>query len=198
MKRALGVLASVILAVLSGCASAGINYQYQNIPKLKINEFKIEDVDTVFGKPFKTEKKSSKVGNIDIYRFEYAFADIGTARGRVLILEFKNGVLNSYISNSSFDEDRTLFNEGKIDQVKIGVSTHADTVNIFGEPHGKANCPSTLDDYKKRCENASTVWAWMYQGKIVTMVKKNLGSSNAFLSFDANGKASNIEFGNSK
>jgi hypothetical protein len=195
MKRLLGLLVTVtLIALLSGCASVGVNYQYTNIPKLKINEFKIEDVSTVFGKPFKTTKVVTKEGHFDIFRFQYAFADVGTARARVLILEFLNGILNSYVSLSSFDEDRTLFNEENIDQIKIGISTHDDAVNILGEPHGKANCPSTIDDYKGRCEDASTVWCWMSQRKFVTMGLKNMGGSNVFLSFDSNGKVSNIEF----
>jgi len=194
MKNTLGMLSIVLFTVLSGCASGGIKYQYANIPKLRLNEFKIEDVSTVFGKPYKTGKHITNEGTYDILRFEYAFADVGTARGRVLILEFLNGALNSYVSNSSFDEDRTLFDGEKIDQVKVGESTHADAVNILGEPHGKAHCPSTLDDYKKRCENASTVWSWMSQRKIVTMGVKNVGGSNAFLSFDSIGKVSKIEF----
>ncbi len=197
MKRELSLLVGIILiALLSGCASVGINYQYSNIPTLKINEFRIEDVNTVFGKPFKTAQNITKEGKFDIFRFEYAFADVGTARGRVLILEFLNGILNSYVYRSSFDEDRTLFKGENIDQIKIGISTHDDVVNILGEPHGKSNCPSTIADYKKRCEDASTVWAWMSQKKIVTMGRgmKNRGSSNIFLSFNSEGKVSNIEF----
>lgn len=195
MKKRPGILAGVILlAVLSGCASRGIDYQYQNIPKLRLNEFRIEDVGPVFGEPFKTEKRITKEGNFDVLRFQYAYADMGTARARVLILEFLNGVLNAYVSNSSFDEDRTLFDGEKISLVKIGVSTQADAAKIFGEPHGKANCPSILADYQKRCENAGSVWAWVSTRKIVTMTMSNAGSSSVFLSFDANGKVSNIEF----
>ena len=195
MKRTLGLLVgSILLAILSGCASVGVNYNYTNVPKLKINEFNIEDVNTVFGKPFKTAQNITKDGTYDIFRFEYAFADVGTARGRVLLLEFLNGKLNAYSSNSSFDEDRTLFNGENINQIKIGVTAHEDAVSILGKPQGKANCPSTIDDYKKRCEDATTVWSWMSQRKIATMAMKNVGGSNVFLSFDSNGKVSNIEF----
>ena len=187
----------VILIFLSmyvcGCASVGRSFKYENIQQLQLGEFKIADYQSVFGKPKNVSNTSNKDGKFTSVRYLYAYADIGTARARLLDLEFKNDVLNGYNYLSSFDKDKTEFNTESVNQITVGKSKMVDVINILGKPHGKARCPSTLADYKTRCEEITEVWSWATMEKMTTLGKHESKTITVFISFDSDGIVSDIE-----
>jgi hypothetical protein len=180
-----------ILLLLNGCASVGSNFHYENISRLEIGKFQIKDCQSVFGEPHKVAKETNKNGQIDVKQYLYASANLGTAKARVLVLEFLNGNLNAYNFVSSFDEDRTLVDSDKLGHISPGNSKKNDVLKMLGKPNGIGRCPSILQDYKDKCSDSKVaeIWVWSSSRKIVTLAtgNKNQGSSNVFISFNSNG-----------
>jgi hypothetical protein len=186
-----------ILLLLNGCATVGRSFHYENIPQLEIGKFQLQDCQSVFGDANKVSKEINKSGQIDVKQYLYASANLGTAKARVLVLEFLNGKLNAYNFVSSFDEDRTLVDTDKLSQVTLEKSKSSDVLKILGKPNGIGRCPSILQDYKDRCResNVTEVWIWSSSRKVVTLAagNKNQGSTNVFISFDTNGVVKAID-----
>jgi len=79
-------------------------------------------------------------------------------------LEFKDGKLNAYVHASNFESETTLAPMNKINQLKRGESTKAEVFKLLGKPNGKALCPSTLADFKDKCDGNSEIWTWQSIG----------------------------------
>jgi outer membrane protein assembly factor BamE (lipoprotein component of BamABCDE complex) len=65
----------------------------------------------------------------------------GVRSQRTLHLEFLDGKLVGYSSASSFDNDSTNFDDGKVGQLQRGITTQADVTNLFGAPAGEVMFP---------------------------------------------------------
>ena len=182
-------------ALISGCASVGHKFNYDASANLELGKMQASDYQSIFGgKPTATSKTTTADGKFEVVRYTYAFADMGTARARTVVLEFKDGRLNAYVYLSSFDREQNPVALEKVSQIKDRVSTKSEVLDILGKPNGKALCPSTLDDFKQRCEKCIEVWTWQGMGSLSTFGAAYGGKRPAiktiFVSFDKNGVVS--------
>jgi len=156
----------VFLALLfSGCASVGDNFSYQESQSLELGISSNEDYRVVFGNPRTVTTEDTDDGRFEIVFYLYGKAGLGSSGGRALILEYKDGLLNSYIYSSSFDEDAPVLDTEKLSQIERGVSTVEHAIEILGEPRGVARCPSRAPSFKERCDAVDEVYAWSFVEK---------------------------------
>lgn len=167
-KLVAAILVSLILLITSGCASAtvGARYVHHNIENIAIGTTSRSDAVRFFGPPYGTINTSNSDGDFAILKYLYAFAKTGSPTGsRVLLLEFKESILNAYVSLSTFEEDSTEFDFEAGKRIQAHRSKKADTLQSVGEPAGKAICPSTLTEYKDFCVPGREVWMWLFNSK---------------------------------
>jgi hypothetical protein len=187
-----------VAALLSGCASVGHKFNYNAAANLELGKMQTSDCQSVFGdKPTATSITTTADGKFEVARYSYAFADMGTARARTVILEFKDGNLNGYVYLSSFDREQNPVALEKVSQIKDHASTKSEVFGMLGKPNGKALCPSTLVDFKQPCEKCVEVWTWQGMSSLSTFGSAYGGKQPAiktiFVSFDKDGVVSGIQ-----
>ena len=176
----------VFFAMLfSGCASVGDNFPYQEYQSLELGKSSNEDYRVVFGNPQTVTSEDTDDGRFEIVNYIYGKANLGSAGGRALILEYKDGLLNSYIYASSFKEEKPVLDIGKLTQIERRVSTIEHALQILGEPSGMAICPSKSPSFKNRCESVEEVYAW----SLVERAK----SQSVFLGINSDGIVDRVE-----
>jgi hypothetical protein len=186
-----------LAAGLCGCASVGHSFNNTAAENLDIGQMQSSDYRSVFGKkPVATALTTTADGRFEVARYSYAFADLGTAKARILILEFKDGKLNAFVYLSSFDEHQTHVPFDKINEISSRVSTKTDVLKVLGKPNGKALCPSTLEDFKGKCEKCVEIWTWQTMSSISTFGAayggKQPSIQNIYISFDKDGVVSEV------
>ncbi len=194
MRRFLTWSALVLLALSFGaCASAGKRFKYENRSQIALGRTTPNQAREILGRPFKTAQINTPEGAFEILRFEYASANLSGATARVLITEYKSGVLNSYVYSSGFAEDSTDFDMEASASIKTGDSTMADVEALMGPPTGRAYCPSVLDDYKTRCEGSHSILLWQYVSKTRGLNVGSAQSKSVFVMFDEAGQVLTFE-----
>jgi len=153
------------------------------------------EADSLFGKPTHLVTKTTTEGNFQIYKYDFAQANLAAVNTRVLLLEFKEGKLNGYFSWSSFSKDKSHFDSSAEAKLKTGVGkfTKDDVLALLGQPEGKALCPSIINDFKDKCEKNTEVWGWYMSDNISLWVRRDVKSAQLVVSFDSSGKVSGVE-----
>jgi hypothetical protein len=194
MKNQNIILASILIAIIAGCASAGKSFRYENRNQLKIGSTTTSEAKAKIGNPTKIENASNKNGEFKVYTYSYAFATSYVATVRVLFLEFRNDTLNGKVYNSCFSkEDNTDFKADEIKTIKAGISTKADLVNLIGEPSGFAHFPTTLKDFESlKCENVSYYLSWIYTKKMENGNVSTMKSKYIIAAFDQSDRVCDI------
>ncbi len=184
----------LVFFLTTGCASTGKQFNYQRWSELELGKTTEADTRSLLGTPMNTSTLSNEDGTYSVLRFQYVKANVVTGvASRVLIAEFKDGVLNSFAYNSGFPEDSTDFDIEASQGVRVGKSTVDDVERIVGKPTGKARCPSMLDDYKTRCDKGSTVWLWVYTSKTKGLDVGSIRQKVFVVVFDDSGVAVHVE-----
>jgi len=181
----------IIHTMLSGCASSGKNFKYQNRNLIELHKTTVDEAVQYLGKPSSKEFKSTKDGDFEILKYVYAYATPSGASARVFFLEFKNGKLNGKIYNSGFKEDITEFNFENFKKIKIDVSNKEDVIKFLGAPSGKAICPSTF--FSDKCKDATEIWSWIHTKTSEGYDTKTMKSKTLTISFDSIGSVINID-----
>ena len=172
--------------LVSGCAtSVGGDFAYGEIPSLEVGKSRVEDYRVVIGQPQTVTIEDTDDGRIEIARFLYGHGSLGSAAGRALFLEYKDGLLNSYIYSSSFDDGTSVLDTGRISQIERGTSTLEHAIETLGEPTGIAICPSRAPSFADRCDGVEKVYAW-------SLVEKTV-SRSFFLGINSDGIVDRIE-----
>ena len=166
MHRYTIYLVLVAFTWLGGCASGGTQFDYQNLPSLELGKTSSKDSVSMFGEATNVEVKQNSDGEFQLLRYVYVHANIGTAKERTLILEFRDGLLNAYSYASSFKEDQTLVDAGQLSEVERGTTRGRDMEDLLGRPNGKARCPS--ESFKIWCAVGTEVWVWRSMNRLST------------------------------
>jgi hypothetical protein len=171
-----------------GCASLGQEYNYENIKQLELGKTRQSDYRAMFGEPRTVNVKERTDGVYETVHYMYAHGTLAGAAARVLNLEFKDGLLNAYASNSGFEEDATTFDIRVADQIQVGVSTKEDVRRLLPPPSGRARCPTTLVDFTVKNVSAKEVWLWLYTNKSEGLDTESIKSRSLKLLFDGTGR----------
>jgi hypothetical protein len=79
------------------------------------------------------------------YGYSLAMPYVDDVKTRGMGFYFLNGVLVGYDFTSSFPEDKTRFDDGKVPQIERGRSTRQDVVALLGQPSGMYAHPLIKD-----------------------------------------------------
>jgi hypothetical protein len=189
------VLCVVGIGFLSGCASAGHTFNYAAASNLELGQLALSDYRSVGNeRPSATSHHINADGTYDILRFNYGQADLASINTRALMLEFKDEKLNAYLHVSNFKGEMISIPMDKIGQIKKGESTKTDVLNLLGKPTGKALCPTTLSDFKERCNGNSEIWTWQSLGSLSSWSRSlQAPVTTVFVTFDNAGVVKEIE-----
>jgi hypothetical protein len=169
----------------------GKEFHYQNKDKLIVNRTTIEEVNKYFGEPVKDIVTDNVNGHFNIYEYYFVHADLTDGDERILMMEFKNGVLIGYVYDSSYKEDSTLFDYEEADGIEIG--HHIDDVlKRVGSPSGKALCPVNIHDYKDKCIYGKKMFVWIYTPGTSMFGASSVETKMLFVGLDENALVSDI------
>jgi hypothetical protein len=144
------MVATLLVALVTGCASAGHHFNYAAADSLELGQMRSTEYRSVFGeKPTALETRSTSDGQFEIARYTYAYADMSTTESRVLILEFKDGNLNAFQHLSSFNGDKTAAPVRDVGQIKKGVSTKDDVLRISWQTERQSKMPVTSPRFQE-------------------------------------------------
>jgi len=185
-------VAIIILLAVTGCASAGRNFNYSlTRNQLLIGKTTRDEALQIMGEPSGKTSKTADDGQFDSLTYTYAYATGGgsTVDIRALALKFRNGVLTGKDYISSFSDDTTDFDPERKSQIKRGISTKRDVELILGSPTGTELCPSYDGIYEKKCKLGVEIWSWQYMRTISRMRRYK----NLFITFNDDGVVSDVE-----
>jgi hypothetical protein len=196
IKNGMILLPCCLLVLICSCRSFGPNF-YPNPDALKLGQLKISESEQLFGEPTEKQNKTTVDGKYEIVNYHFTQNRLGTVSSRLLVLEFKDGILNSYEFVSSFDEDKTKVDLQGIDHLRseIGKLSRNDVIAVLGEPDGKAVCPSIVEDYKDKCQKGVEIWGWFAADKVKFGFSNHVDvkDTNIYVAFDANGKIADVQ-----
>ena len=192
MQSFLRLVAPLALCVCVACASVGRKFDYGNRTKLTLGQTTKAQATELLGKPQKSASLSNPDGTFEHIRYQYAYGDLGGAAARVLVLEFRAGLLNAYSYASGFEEDSTEFDFEASAKIKTRKSKKTEVLKLLGEPTGKARCPSYLGDYAGKFTGSTEIWLWAYTSKTKGLRVNSAKSMTVFVSFDARGVARDL------
>ena len=137
-KAALSVMTGLVIG-LAGCA--GTNFSRPGPELLKNGETTYAQVVAKMGRPY---QEGTVVKNEQTVKtVSYAYASVGgkplhegVTAARAIGLYFHNDTLVGHEFISSWAEDHTNFDDGKVSQIVKGKATRADVTRLFGEPGG--------------------------------------------------------------
>ena len=106
-RQSLTGLAAALLASLAiGCVSIGSEFPVQRVTELRVGETTRDQVQRVFGEPWRTGLED---GQRTWTYGEYHLSAFGGAHARDLVVRFDDrGVVSSYSFNSTYPEDGEL------------------------------------------------------------------------------------------
>ena len=98
----------------------------------------------MFGPPKETIDQTNAGGQSEILKFKKAADTDRKGYGRLLVVEFKEGVLNGFTSGSSFRNDRSTFAATNLAKIEFAKTTKEQVRELLGNPNGILRCPTRL------------------------------------------------------
>lgn len=183
--------ALIFLAVLlTGCA--GTNFVRVADDALVLGQTTSEQIAARLGSPYR-EGTMTKNGQ-QIKTASYAYASTGGSAAAAGVIParsqgfyFFNNKLVGYDFTSSWKEDSTDFDSGKVSQIKKGESTRSDVVRLLGNPGGKSIFPVIAN----AGEEAATYQYTQTKGSAFNL---KIYQKQLIVTFNQQGIVTNIEF----
>jgi hypothetical protein len=121
------------------CASSGTNFVRPAEESIALGKTTPDQIYTRFGKPFRettTIRDNNQIRTVT-YTYSEAAPYVQKVPNRTMVFHFNSGVLVGYDFLSSFDEDKTDFDDTRATEIKKGETTQAQVIQIFGRPTGR-------------------------------------------------------------
>ena len=141
--------------LLVGCASAGRDFQRPASQELVLGKTTYAELSQRLG-PARNQSVS-KVNDADLDMVTYSYAEsggrplvVGVTPGRSLQLYFHKGVLVGHEFVSSFANDATDFDDGKVDAIQKGRTSRSQVVAMLGQPIGEYSPPMVKQEMGNR------------------------------------------------
>jgi hypothetical protein len=189
------VLCLAGVALVSGC-SIGHTFNHEAASNLELGQITLSDYRSVFtNSPNTVSQRINANGTYNIVHYRLRHGNLQAITIRGLLLEFKDGKLNAFVHVSNFEGEKTPVPVDNMNQLKRGESSKPEVFRLLGKPNGKALCPSTLADFKDRCDGNSEIWTWQSLGDQPNEGKKTKppATTNLYVSFDKTGVVNEIE-----
>src|SRR2546428_5723092 len=136
------LIVCLLAPAIAGCAG-GREFVRPNTSELILGETTEQDVRQRMGDPRRqgTLVKNGETLTTLAYSYALAYPYVDDVKMRAMGFYFLRGVLAGYEFTSSFKEDKTRFDEGKISHIQRGQSTRQDVVSLLGQPTGMYGYP---------------------------------------------------------
>jgi len=173
LKKTINSIGPIFLIFLMvSCASVGQTFKYEKRNSLILGKTTRDMAIQQLGKPTIRSIKTNSKGDFEIIQYVFAKANMSGAASRILLLEFKNKILNAKIYNSGFKDDNTQF-------------------NFFQH---QAVYPSTVAGLAGKCmEETTTIWTWVHTNKSNGLDTKSIKSKSVVIAFNEEGIVTEME-----
>jgi hypothetical protein len=190
MNRTLCVcLTAALVAVGAGC-TGGKEFTRPTADSVELGKTTMTQIRDRVGKP-RRELNTVKEG-VQTKTLTYAFSEatpfVEKVPTRAMSFHFWDGVLVGYDFLSSFDEDKTNFDDSRVSEIKKGETTEAQVVALFGPRGGKYIYPMVK-------ERGKTAFVYQYVRMDRNVWRGGLKQSankRLHITFDAAGKVDDI------
>lgn len=145
--RRLALLGMTVLVLAAGCA--GRNFTRPQPESLVLGKTTEAEIRQRFGDPYRegTTIKNSETMKTLSYAYATGASSLagGVIPSRGQGFYFWNGTLVGHDFTSSFDEDKTDFDQSKVPQIKQRETTEAGVLALLGKPQGAYTYPLIKD-----------------------------------------------------
>ena len=148
MKRYIKIAILIIVVVFLAACGCGRNIKRPQPDSLTLGHTTFAEILQRFGKPSFSGNKPNHIGYLYDNFFEQAAFKLVTPV-RSLIFYFSDDILVGYYFDSSFMNDSTYFEPEKVKQIKKGITTRDQVINLFGTSYGEFVFPKFLPNRKK-------------------------------------------------
>lgn len=138
MKTPLHLAAMLVFAgLLAGCAG-GKEFTRPNADALVLGKTTEQEIRQHAGDPRRqgTVLRNGETLTTLSYAYALAVPYVDDVKTRAMGFYFLKGVLVGYDFTSSFDEDKTRFDDSKIGRIQRGQTRRQDVTALFGKPGG--------------------------------------------------------------
>jgi outer membrane protein assembly factor BamE (lipoprotein component of BamABCDE complex) len=184
------LLVAASTAFLVGCA--GTNFKRPDAGALEVGKSTSAQVTQVMGAPQMTGELLRNGEKLKSVRYAYAegagsgkYPGVTPARAQVFMTHNDLLVAEEFVS--SFPNDATDFDEGKVSAIVKGKSTRADVTALLGNPNGRGVHPFI----KTKGETAFIYSYTHVKGSVFNM---KLYTKTLIVSFDAAGLVTDVEY----
>ncbi len=129
---------SALLMIGSGC-TAGTMFIRPPSESLVLGKTTPGEISSRLGTPYReaTNIQEGKVIKSLVYSYAVTIPYVPTIPAKTMAFHFADGILVGYDFLSSFEEDKTDFDESRVEYIKKGETGEARIVELFGAPGGR-------------------------------------------------------------
>jgi len=174
--------------LLSGCA--GTNFVRVTNDELILGQTTQQQVKSRLGSPYREGVVVKNDQQLKTASYAYAASDTaaeGAIAARSQGFYFFNEQLVGYEFTSSWKEDSTDFDSGKVSQIKKGESTKTDVMRLLGTPGGKYIYPVIPN-------NSEEAVNYLYQQGKGTVFNLKFLQKLLVVTFSKQGVVTNVEY----
>lgn len=135
-----------------GCASSGTNFARPADESIALGTTTPDQIYSRYGKPVRestTIRDNNQIRTVT-YSYSEAATYVQKVPTRAMSFHFHGGVLVGYDFLSSFDKDKTDFDDTRAAEIRKGETTQEQVVQLLGRPTGRQIYPLV----KERAQNA--------------------------------------------
>ncbi len=160
------IAACLLLSTVPCACGTPHDFSLKDAKSLKVGEAKSSEYRALLGEPRAIRKRTNPDGTFEMAVYSKVIDEFSGDCIRLLVLEFKDGILNAVLSASSCSDDTTTANIQAAMNLKrdLGKVTRDGVIAVLGDPHGRARCPSLIPSYLRMCQQSdetSEVWSWL-------------------------------------
>ena len=170
----------------------GSPYNFKYNYKLILDKTTVSEAIDQYGKPMERYTVKTEHATYVFLRYYSTDAGLFSGSGRMVFLQFRDGLLYSYITGSNFEYDSTNFSYTKAKEINVGDDIDA-VIYSIGEPAGKAKCPLNSGVYSGFCKKGEYTWMWLYAKHAGMMNYKGIRAKAVLVGVDKDGKVTEVE-----
>jgi hypothetical protein len=187
---------ALLLVFFSACATTPQKHALSDTPLLVLGKTTPAECRATFGEPQENDVQNGSDGKFENWRYVEKFDRWGKRFMRLLLVEFKDGVLNGYAFGSSFAEDHTTFAVTNLDKIEWAASTQDEVSQLLGKPQGKLQCPTRI--FNATCKaTGQQIWVYLNFNPVRLMtpgrVKRLFVGDICTITFDNHGLVTNLK-----
>src|SRR5262245_1169264 len=143
----LAIVGIAVVALLAGGCTAGTKFVRPAAQSLELGKTNAESIRDRFGKPYRESTSLKNGERITALIYSYATAEpyVEKIPARAMAFYFHKDLLVGYEYTSSFDEDKTDFDDNKVSEIKKGETTPERVIELFGQAGGRYVFPMIND-----------------------------------------------------